>query len=156
MIDTEALTLGSLLRPLSMEALARIAAASERRMHEQGEVIFREGDIAAEFFMLEHGHVALEMEVGGSRRAMVHTISPGDFFGWSALVPPQRMTASARAVEPSTVIAIPDEVFEEVFRTEPAAGLQVMREVSRIISLRLKDTSLQLINLMEWPGTGNA
>lgn len=150
MINPEELVVGPLLRPLSKDGLATVGAAAERRVYERGEILFREGDVAEDCFLLETGYVAIEIEIGSGKRAMIHTVSPGDFFGWSALVPPKHMTASARAVEPSTVIAIPGNVLDEVFEKEPAAGLDVMRGVSRVITLRLKDTSLQLVNVMDW------
>ncbi len=156
MIDVALLTLGPLLRPLSEEGLAIVGAAATRRVYERGEVLFREGDVAEECYLLETGHVAIEIEIGSSKRAMIHTVSPGDFFGWSALVPPRHMTASARAVESSAVIAIPGKILDQVFEKEPAAGLDVMRGVSRVITLRLKDTSLQLVNMMEWVGPERA
>lgn len=156
MIDVEELTIGPLLRPLSKEGLSGVGAAAARRVYERGEILFREGDIAEDCYLLETGHVAIEIEIGTSKRAMIHTVSPGDFFGWSALVPPRHMTASARAVEPSTVIAIPGTVLDRIFEKEPAAGLDVMRGVARVITLRLKDTSLQLVNMMEWAGPERA
>lgn len=151
-VDVKVLAEGSLLRPLSKEALARLAERARRLTVEAGEPVFREGEEATDIYVLERGHVAIEIDVGPNLgRTVVNTVGAGECFGWSALVPPCRMTASARAVETSTVIAVPGAALEEAFARDPSAGLAVMRELVRMVSLRLKDTRFQLVNLLHWP-----
>lgn len=151
MIDRTDLQDAKLLAPLSEESLERLAAVSEKRVFQENALIFREKEEAEYMYFLKEGHVAIEIEIGSNQRALVLTISAGECCGWSALVPPGRMTASAVAVERSTVILVPGGAILECFEREPKAGLQVMAELARMIALRLKDTRLQLLNLMHWP-----
>lgn len=155
-IDGKELKEGAILSHFSAASLARIAARSEERRYEPGDRIFSEGDPAESIFILRTGYIAIEVDLGLGRHAHVSTISAGEDFGWSALVPPRRMTASARAVEPSTVVVVPAPAVEEAMKSEPGSGIEAMRGLARIIELRLRDTRLQIANLLEWPGAASA
>jgi CRP-like cAMP-binding protein len=156
-VDIGVLERAALFRPLGRPALERLAAASDRRIVEAGDAVFTEGAKAEKVYLLETGHVAIEIEIGsGYGRTIVHTASAGECFGWSAIIPPFRFTASARAVEHSAVVEVPGAAIEAAFADGPAGGVEVLREFARMISLRLKDTRFQLVNMLHWPGDRRA
>jgi CRP-like cAMP-binding protein len=144
-------TLGALFEAFSDEAIARLASQSEVLRFEANAMIFDEGLEARKLYILHSGRVAIEIRIDGENRFFVHTAAPREVFGWSALVPPFSLTASARAVEPSTIIAISASALEDEITREPNAGLELMKGVIRLVSTRLKDTRLQLVNILHWP-----
>src|ERR1051326_1919032 len=70
------------------------------------ELIFREGDPANRFYLLQSGSVALESQVQGKSRALIQTIGAGDILGWSWLFPPYVWHFDARAIEPTDAVFI--------------------------------------------------
>src|SRR5262245_21163805 len=83
----------------------RVLRESDRTMrYESGEVIFREGEPANRFYLIERGKVALESSRPEAEPVLVQYIGPGDVLGWSWLFPPYYWHFDARAVEPTEAI----------------------------------------------------
>lgn len=62
-----------------------------------GEVIFSQGDPAADLFVISSGHVRIGREHAGVTTELA-TLGPGDFFGEMGLFAPGPRTASATAL----------------------------------------------------------
>ena len=76
-----------------LDALA--AAASGRSSFPAGHRIFDDGGFAAKFWLIQSGHVALDVHVPGSGRATIDSIGIGDLLGCSWLFPPYRWAFGA-------------------------------------------------------------
>ena len=63
----------------------------------KGQVIFREGEIANRFYLLETGKVILEAGAGDGDPVVIDTIGAGDLLGWSWVFPPNTWHFTARA-----------------------------------------------------------
>ena len=70
---------------------------------EPGELIFREGDPANSFYLIQQGKVVLESQAGGGR-IPVQTVETGEVLGWSWLFPPYYWHFDACAVESTEAI----------------------------------------------------
>ena len=100
-------------------------------------------------YIILEGRVAVLIDIGGGRKTNVDTITKGETLGWSAMVPPHTMTAAAKAVERTRVVAIPaggdarillDELPDVLYRS-----WRTWRAPSRA---GCEDTRLQLTSLM--------
>jgi CRP/FNR family cyclic AMP-dependent transcriptional regulator len=146
-IDT--LQYSDLLAGFGKGHVEKLAGLCRDLSYKQGEMIFREGDKAGELYILTDGKVALEMEVRpipdrpGIPTA-VEVITKGGAFGWSALVEPHCYTLSARCMTRSTVLAMKGDILRMMMADDTGLGLELMRRVARLISLRLTDTRLRL------------
>ena len=69
-------------------------------------LIFREACGADHFYLIHKGAVTLESFVPGRGMTTVQTIGAGDALGWSWLFPPYLWHFSARAVEPTELVAL--------------------------------------------------
>jgi CRP-like cAMP-binding protein len=102
---------------------------------EQGKVLFREGDRAGHFYILLKGQVRLGTRDTGQ---VVHTVSrPGEAFGWSSLVGRDIYSASAECVQPTTLVKIDREDFQEVLEKDPINGLSFFRRLAGALGERL-------------------
>src|ERR1019366_2501343 len=63
----------------------------------EGDILFREGDDASQFYVLLSGRVALEANFGG-RQVRIDTLFAGDELGWSAVLK-RRKQFQARALD---------------------------------------------------------
>jgi EAL domain-containing protein (putative c-di-GMP-specific phosphodiesterase class I) len=76
-----------------------------REKYASGEVIFKEGDIGQDAYLIEHGKVSITSGRGGQERVLA-TIERGEMFGEIALIDKMTRTASAIAAEDATLIRI--------------------------------------------------
>lgn len=83
----------------------------QRRHFADGEVIFKQGDQAAEMFVVYEGKVKIFRERDGHETELA-VLEADDFFGEMALFDDQPRSASARAVGPVEVRVINDQTFE--------------------------------------------
>src|SRR5262245_23672974 len=72
-----------LLRGLEPQHLGRLAESAMRMHYEAGEFIFREGDPANRFYLIEQGRVSLESHPGEEAAVAVQVLGSGDALGWS-------------------------------------------------------------------------
>jgi CRP-like cAMP-binding protein len=147
MVSTEILKGFSLFGGLSETELAGIAKLCRERTHENGSVIFTIGGSATDVYLLKAGKVEIQIEFKiyeQEIRATVYTVGKGEIFGWSALVPPHRLTASARCQGKADVIMINGKELMEFLEKDRRIGYVVMRNLSALISSRLASTTIAL------------
>jgi len=149
MIDT--LRSSEIFKGLRTEHLEKVAALCRGGSHREGKVICKEGHEAKEFYILTGGWVTLEMQVQPvpQRPAIptaVEVVEQGGSFGWSALVEPNVYTLSVRCMTNCTVLAIKGDMLHKLMARDTELGLELMKRVSQLISLRLLHTRLRLIS----------
>lgn len=111
-----------------------------------GEIIFREGDPANRFYLIESGKVELESRKQDRPPVHIQTIGAGDVLGWSWLYPPYYWNFEARAVEPTRAIFFYGTRLREKCEEDPRFGLELMKRMSAIMLQRLQATRKQLLN----------
>jgi CRP-like cAMP-binding protein len=130
----------------SPEHRTRLAALAKEVHFEPDEVIFREGDDYSVFYLLGKGMVALELEVPG-HVLRVQTLYAGDVFDWSALLPHAGKHFQARALDAVTALAFEGDQLLASFRADPQFGLAFMLRLMGVVSERLRNTRLQLVDV---------
>ncbi|MHB1414167.1 MAG: ATP-binding protein [Chloroflexota bacterium] len=138
---------------LPLDDLEAVAGICIERTCDQGAIVFSEGEPAKDLYIVLEGKVALEKAVvlsrrGSTRRATVDVATSGQAFGWSAVVAPYEMTASAVCVEPCRVLQIDGEALRELLRERPTLGYEVTNRLARIAGTRLRDTTHRLTYLL--------
>lgn len=69
-----------------------------------GDVIFRTGDEAHGFYLIESGSVSVEGAIAGKPHVQVELVGGGHPLGWSWLFPPYQWHYDARAAEATTAL----------------------------------------------------
>src|SRR3954465_12961031 len=85
---------------------------------EAGEVIFREGELGTEAYLLEEGRVRLIKKVRGAERSLM-VLKPGDLFGESALVVGAARSSSAIALSAGLAIALNQTTLQNLLESNP-------------------------------------
>jgi CRP-like cAMP-binding protein len=98
-------------------------------------------------FLVESGHVALDMHVPGRGPVRILTVGEGELLGWSALLQDGPMTCAATALESTRLIAIPGAGLAALCEANQEIGYRVMRQMARALAQRLVATRLQLLDL---------
>ena len=131
---------------LTREQLRALAGAAQPVSYPAGARIFAEGDTADRFWLLEHGTVALDLQVPGRGAQIIETLAGGAVLGWSWLHPPYRWQFGAVACEPVEAVAFDGSVRERC-DADPAFGYAMLRLFTPVITARLHATRLRLLDL---------
>ena len=134
--------------------LGEIAKLCREHVYEPESICFTEGSKAEDVYLLREGEV--EIVFRSPRRcskAAVTIIGPGRVFGWSALVEPGILTASARCTKRARVISIRGADLIDIFEKNSHIGYVVMKNLSAVIGSRLTRTRKRLLLEMEKTAT---
>ena len=130
------------------EEIKAMAMLATEEYYEPGHFIFYEGGEANKMYLLLQGQVEMMMNTDdmGAQRAVVMTVQPNEIFGWSALVEPYQLTASARCATRVHVIAITASGLRALMVVSCALGFRLMQRACQASSARLSATRLQLLS----------
>ena len=120
-----------LFEGLAEHELDSIAARTREVTVEAGTEVIRQGEPGANFFILIHG--ALEIRVGGR---VVRHLGPGDFLGELALLFNAPRSATAVALEPSSLLVMESDDFHALLAEAPAIEEKVMAVVAERMRYR--------------------
>ncbi|MBI4422459.1 MAG: cyclic nucleotide-binding domain-containing protein [Elusimicrobia bacterium] len=136
----------SLFRDLSSRDLGHILQALHSRTYQEGEILFVEGDIGRALFILETGRVELTKLDSQGRPQRLIVLGPGDFFGEMALLEQLPRSASAVALEKSTLHLLYRSKLESLLQFYPTIGVSILRHLAQLLSSRLRRTSQSLVS----------
>jgi thioredoxin reductase (NADPH) len=111
---------------LDDRALAELARYGTERVTAAGEVLYRPGDAAYDFFVILEGEVeVVRQDLDGDHLIVVH--GAGRFLGELNLLTGQRPYLTARVSRPGRVLAIPLADFKRVFSSNAELGDVIFR-----------------------------
>jgi CRP-like cAMP-binding protein len=113
----------------------------------QGKLLAREGETAKSFWLIQAGHVALDLHAPGRGLVSIQTVGPGEIVGWSWLVPPYRWQFDCRAVDAVQGLAFDAEWLREKCEQDHELGYCLLKQLVAVIADRLAATRLQLLDI---------
>ncbi len=125
---------------LSKRDLERLAKLMVPRKVASGEIIIKENDQAAGFFVVSDGKVEAIRGMGGDHEQKLATFGPGDFFGEMALFEGFPRSASVRAVEESECLAMTRWDFMAEMKNHPEIAVGMLPVLVR----RLREADAKL------------
>jgi CRP/FNR family cyclic AMP-dependent transcriptional regulator len=124
------------------EVEQRLLARFGRRFS-GGSVLFSDGDVGTEAFLLQEGRVRLIKRVGVVERSL-RVLRTGDLFGESALITGASRNSTAVALTDGVMLVLDHTTLEQVIASNPAVGMRVLQQLIR----RLRDAEDQIEILM--------
>ncbi len=109
--------------------------------------ILHEGEEATNFYIIHHGKVALEIFTSDRGPITIQTIGEGDVLGWSWLIPPYHWHYDARAIEPTSAIALDAKCLRAKCEEDHDLGYELLKRFAHVITQRLEATRLQLLDV---------
>ena len=89
-----------------------------QRHFKAGEVIFQEGEISHEAFFLVSGTVEISIK-SGDGSVVLGRLGPGEIFGEMGMITDRPRSATARALDSTTVESINEAEFENAILAQP-------------------------------------
>lgn len=109
------------------------------------ELIFREGDPANRFYLIQSGSVALESTTKDHGHLRIQVLGPGDALGWSWLFPPYFWHFDARSLEPTDAIFLYGTPLRDECESDHDLGYELMKRMAQVMMRRLQATRWQLM-----------
>lgn len=130
-----ALSVGELFTGIAEGTLNALTALAKREEYSEGSTLYKPGDPADDFFVLDAGRV--EFQIGRDERTSPagFMLKKGEVFGWAALLDNQpTRIATARVLEESALLRIDGRQALKILESDPASGYLVMRRLSALIA----------------------
>jgi len=139
---------------LSPVELASIAATTVSKFVEKDAYLFREGEPALGFYVVQKGAINVHRVSSVGKEQVIHVFRTGDSFAEVALATEMGYPADARAVESSQVLLVQKAGFLALLRRQPELALRMLASmsmhlrvlVSQLEDLTLKDVETRLAN----------
>jgi CRP/FNR family transcriptional regulator len=144
----------TLFAGLPPEDLEKIAAATVIKALEKDEYLFREGDAARGFYIVQRGSVNVHRVNASGKEQIIHIFRTGESFAEVALASERGYPADARAVEPTQVALVQKEEILSLLRRQPQLALRMLASMSshlrvlvgQLEDLTMKDVETRLAN----------
>ena len=119
--------------------LKLLAFASERVIFDAGQELFHQGDHADTAYIIIEGRAAVAVDAPGGEMVVAH-LEKNDIVGEIGILCDVPRTATVRAVEAVTTLAISKDLFFKMIGEYPQMAIEIMRELAH----RLENTTAKL------------
>jgi CRP/FNR family transcriptional regulator, cyclic AMP receptor protein len=144
-VTSAALAAQPFLRGMPSGDLETLAAAASDVRFAAGHRIFTDGEYAARFWLIQSGHVTLDMHVPGEGPVVIDSIGIGELLGCSWLFPPYRWAFGAVCVRPVEAFEFDAAEVRDRCAADPEFGHELMQRLIRVLAARLQSTRNRLI-----------
>jgi CRP/FNR family transcriptional regulator, cyclic AMP receptor protein len=141
----DALAASDFFADVPSDRLRQLAAHGTKRDLVRGDVLFGQG-----LYVVLEGRIAMSTRSSDGRESVVALMETGDLFGEMPLLDGGTRSTEARALEMSSVLAIPYDPVRSLFDELP----NLLWGVVRLLSLRLRSTDEALADSMFLDVTG--
>ncbi|MDD5491616.1 MAG: cyclic nucleotide-binding domain-containing protein [bacterium] len=129
----------SIFKGLNSFDIGKLATAMYCRLYETGEVVCAEQELGKALFIIMSGEVAITRKSGLLKEEKILSrLKSGDFFGEMALLEEKPRSATAKVLVPCQVCIIYKANFDSMIDKNPKIGLAVIKNISVILSSRLR------------------
>jgi len=95
----------------------------------KGTVLFREGDLGREMFIIQQGKVQVRKKVGTAEKVLAE-LSNGEFFGEMALLLGMDRSATVEVIEDSKLLVINPDTFESLLKSNLDIALKMLKKMA--------------------------
>jgi len=125
-----------------------VIAAHMKIIHlDEKQRLFAEGEHSSHMCFVVSGTLEVFKQSNNGKMIPVSTLSRGRSIGEMALLDTFPRSATVIAQTPCTLLKITRESFEHILEERPRAGISFLKNLSRSLSLHLRKTSGQLVDM---------
>ncbi len=106
----------------------------------RGTILFHEGDLGREMFIIQKGKVQIRKKVGANEE-MLAELGEGEFFGEMALLIGMDRSATVEVIEDSKLLVVRPETFESLLKSNVEIALKMLKKMAT--RLRVLDEHLE-------------
>ncbi|MCX5906811.1 MAG: cyclic nucleotide-binding domain-containing protein [Deltaproteobacteria bacterium] len=112
--------------------------------YKKGTVLFHEGDLGKEMFIIQKGKVQVRKKVGNTQKVLAE-LGDGEFFGEMALLMDMDRSATVEVMENSKILVVGPDTFESLLKSNMQIAIKMLRKMAE--RLRALDEKLEVVLL---------
>ncbi len=143
---TTLLARSDLFAGLDPETLASIAERMVPRHYKKGQILFMQGDPAESLFIVSEGVVKVLVTSPEGEEMVLTTVTPPEIFGELAVFDGGSRSASAEALETTTVWGLTRDTFISLLRDHPTLEEALLKSLGKVLR-RLTEQASDLVFL---------
>jgi CRP-like cAMP-binding protein len=147
MVPLETLNNLRFLQELPDEYLQYISSVADLKEFPAGGTVFREGQSSPFIYIVVQGTISLNINVPGRGTVQLQTIGPGELLGWTPWLQQGPMTATARALAISKLLALNAGQIQAYCSHNPSFGWELTRRTAEALASRLAQTRMHLLDV---------
>jgi CRP/FNR family transcriptional regulator, cyclic AMP receptor protein len=144
-VNAAALSAHPFLHGMPADQLGVLAEAARDVKFPARHRLFEDGGNATRFWLIQSGHVSLDLDIPGEGPVVIESIGMGELLGWSWLVPPYKWAFGAVAATPVEAFEFDAPVVRECCAAEPGLGSELNQRITRVLAKRLQATRIRMI-----------
>lgn len=133
-----------IFQQLRQEDIHWMLATSELKTISANGILVREDDPSETIFFIADGLFEVYIYGGSASRLKVGQLGPGEIIGEISWLDRQPISATVRAVETSSVIALPIAALERKLAADPGFAARLFRAIATLTAERLRTTTAQV------------
>jgi len=151
MVSEKALKSFPVFEHLPKAVLTRLAKTVAEDKFPEGSVIFAEGKWGDAVYFVAKGEVMIRkvIDPNSGTFKVVAVLGPGEYFGEMALLEDAPRSADAIAHSHVTLFRLPREEFNRLLDDDPKVAMQLFRGLVMTLSLRLRQTTREMVAIFE-------
>jgi CRP/FNR family cyclic AMP-dependent transcriptional regulator len=135
------------LQGLDPRHLKEIAPCASRVNFEAGQFLCRTEEEARQFYLINHGRVAVEIFSARRGPVAIQTLGEGDVLGWLWFGKPYHWHFDARALQITRVISLDVRCLLDKFETNHELGYELMKRYAHSVAVQFRVSKLQLLDM---------
>lgn len=128
---------------LKPEVMEYLITQSEERSVPSGEIVFPEGDLGNDLFLMLNGSVEIIRGLGTEKEKKLAVLNGPDFFGEMSILECQPRSATVRALEDSTLHIIYSTDLYDLFQKWPDQYAVLLHRLARHMARRLRAEGME-------------
>jgi CRP/FNR family transcriptional regulator, cyclic AMP receptor protein len=129
-----------LFRQLDRNEIAALLRQATKATYRAGETVYYEGELGQAMFVVMQGSFEVYRQSGGETVVLAHVL-PGEHFGEIALIANRPRSGTVRAVTEAVALRLT----KEALFAQPAIASRLMRNMARMLAVRLADADEDII-----------
>jgi CRP/FNR family transcriptional regulator, cyclic AMP receptor protein len=139
-----------LFKDIAAPELAALAGSLRERALRRGQVLFREGEVGEEMFVVQRGSIVISKPVTGRVEQVLARIGPGDFFGEMSLFDCSPRSATIQADSDATLLALDREAMRRLTEQSPRAAAAFFHALVQVFIERLRASGDLVAEVTRW------
>ena len=149
--DLEILKCSPLFQDFSDEVLGRFLATAGRRTYNAGEVVFVEMSEGDEIYLIVDGEVTIQVALANAdEQYEIVTRGPGAILGEVSFIEEGQRSATVTAKTDLEVMVWDCADWRQICEDDPAVGYRLVLGIARILSERLREWNVRILNEVSW------
>jgi CRP/FNR family transcriptional regulator, cyclic AMP receptor protein len=99
------------------------------KLFPKGTILFREGDLGREMFIIQKGKVRVNKKVGNTEKVLAE-LGEGEFFGEMAMLMGMDRSATIEVIEDSKILVIGPDTFESLLKSNLEIAVKMLKKMA--------------------------